>query len=230
VELAVQRRRHPPVGPATMKLPGAQRIGSVGLPLPGCALRVVADGEVKVQGPMVFQGYWNDPQATSEVFDGRWLRTGDLGRLDDDGYLYVTGRKKDLIITASGKNVVPSVLEDRLREHWLIEECVVVGDRRPYIGALVTLDAAAFARWKHRHGKPAGAAVGDLSQDPDLLAAVGEAVDRANTAVSRAEGIKRFRILPASFTAGAELTLTQKVRRHYVLDKFADEVDALYRP
>ena len=186
------------------------------------------DGEVEARGPVVFGGYWQDPQATSEVFDGRWLRTGDLGAPDDDGYLYITGRKKDLIITAGGKNVAPEVLEDRLREHWLIQECVVVGDQRPYIAALVTLDPAAFARWKRRLGKPAGATVADLRQDPDLLAAVREAVDRANAAVSRAEAIKRFRILPGGFAVGAELTQTQKVRRNYVLAKFATDVEALY--
>ena len=142
--------------------------------------------------------------------------------------MYITGRKKDLIITAGGKNVVPEVLEDRLREHWLIEECVVVGDQRPYIAALVTLDQAAFARWKRRLGKPPGASVADLREDPDLLAAVREAVDRANAAVSRAEAIKRFRILPDGFAVGAELTQTQKVRRDYVLAEFAADVEALY--
>ena len=141
-------------GPVTMNRPAVQRIGSAGLPLPGCAVRIGPDGEVEARGPVVFQGYWQDPQATSEVFDGQWLRTGDLGALDDDGYLYITGRKKDLIITSGGKNVAPEVLEDRLREHWLIQENVVVGDQRPYIAALVTLDQAAFARWKRRLGKP----------------------------------------------------------------------------
>jgi long-chain acyl-CoA synthetase len=215
-------------GPVTMNLPGVQRIGSVGLPLPGCAVRIAPDGEILVQGPNVFQGYWQNPQATSEAFDGRWFRSGDLGRIDDDGFAYITGRKKDLIITASGQNVVPSVLEDRLREHWLIEDCVVVGDQRPYIGALLTLDQGAFARWKRRQGKPARATIGDLADDPDLHAVVQQAVDRANAAVSRAEGIKRYRILPAGFTVGAELTPTQKVRRDYVLAKFAAETQSLY--
>ena len=215
-------------GPVTMNRPAVQRIGSVGLPLPGCAMRIAPDGEVEARGPIVFQGYWQDPQATSEVFDSQWLRTGDLGRQDDDGYLYITGRKKDLIITAGGKNVAPEVLEDRLREHWLIQECVVVGDQRPYIAALITLDQAAFARWRRRLGKPAGATVADLREDPDLLAAVREAVDRANAAVSRAEAIKRFRILPDGFAVGAELTQTEKVRRDYVLAKFAADVEALY--
>jgi long-chain acyl-CoA synthetase len=216
------------VGPVTMNPPGAQRIGSVGLPLPGYAVRVTGDGEVEVQGPDVFRGYWQDPQSSAEAFDDRWLRTGDLGRLDDDGYLYLTGRKKELLITAAGKNVAPSPLEDRVREHWLVAECVAVGDRRPYIAALVTLDPAAFARWKQRHGKPAAATPGQLREDPDLVAVVQQAIDRANAEVSRAETIKRFRILDAEFAVGAELTPTQKVRRGYVMDKYADDVAALY--
>jgi long-chain acyl-CoA synthetase len=213
-------------GAVTMNQPVAQRIGSVGMPLPGCAVRVAPGDEIEVQGPVVFGGYWRDPQATAEAFDGRWLRTGDLGRFDD-GFLFLTGRKKDLIITASGKNVAPAVLEERVREHWLIGECVVVGDQRPYIAALVTLDPAAFARWKLRAGKPA-AAVGDVAEDPGLLAAVQQAVDRANATVSRAECIRRFRILDADFAVGAELTPTQKVRRPYVLGKYAADIDALY--
>jgi len=142
--------------------------------------------------------------------------------------VFITGRKKDLIITASGKNVAPAVLEDRLREHWLISECVVVGDQRPYIAALITLDPAGLARRKQRLGKPAAASVGDLAEDPDLRAAVQQAVDRANAAVSRAEGIRWFRILEADFAVGAELTPTQKVSRHYVLGKYATDIDALY--
>ena len=215
-------------GPVTMNPPGMQRIGSVGLPLPGCAVRARPAGELEIQGPNVFQGYWQDPRATGEAFDGRWLRTGDLGRADDDGFVYLTGRKKELVITAGGTNAAPSVPEDRAREHWLVAECVVVGDRRPYIAALVTLEQGAFARWKQRHGMPAAATVSDLREDPGLRHAVQEAVDRANTAVSRAEGIMRFRILPGTFEAGAELTPTQKVRRDYVLAKYATEVDALY--
>lgn len=215
-------------GPLTMNPPGAQRLGSVGLPLPGCAVRVTGDGEVEAQGPGVFREYWQDLDATAGAFDDRWFRTGDLGRFDGDGYLYLTGRKKELLITAAGKNVVPSALEDRVREHWLIAECVAVGDRRPYVGALVTLDPAAFARWKRRHGRPAAAAPGDLRGDPDLAGAVQEAIDRANAGVSRAEAVKRFRILDGEFAVGAELTPTQKVRRDYVLDKYASDIDALY--
>jgi long-chain acyl-CoA synthetase len=216
------------VGPVTLNPPSAQRIGSVGLPLPGCAVRVAAEGEVEVEGPDVFREYWQDPQSSAETFDDRWFRTGDLGRLDGDGYLYLTGRKKELLITAGGKNVVPSALEDKVREHWLVAECVVVGDRRPFIAALVTLDAAAFARWKQRNGKPATATPGQVREDPDLVGVIQQAVDRANARVSRAEAIKRFRILDAEFTVGAELTPTQKVRRSYVLDKYADDMASLY--
>jgi long-chain acyl-CoA synthetase len=188
----------------------------------------VADGELEVQGPDVFQGYWQDPQDSSEAFDGPWLRTGDLGRVDDDGWVYVTGRKKEMLITAGGQHVAPSVLENKIREHWLIAECTVVGDRRPYVAALITLDEEAFSRWKQRQGKPASATIGELCDDPDLRAVVQQAVDRANAGVSRPETIKRFRILPGQFEVGAELTPTGKVRREYVLAKYASDIDALY--
>ena len=216
------------VGQVTMNRPASRRMGSVGLTLPGYAVRIAADGEIEVEGPSVCHGYWQDPQATGEAFDGGWLRTGDLGRVDDDGFLYVTGRKKEILITAGGQHVVPSVLEDTVREHWLIAECVVVGDQRPYIVALITLNEEAFARWKQRRGKPAEATIGELGDDPDLCAVVQQAVDRANAAVSRPETIKRFRILPGQFQVGAELTPTGKVRREYVLAKYASDIDALY--
>lgn len=214
-------------GPVTFNLPGAQRIGSVGRPLPGSAVQIAADGEILVRGPGVFQRYWLNPEATRDAFAGPWFRTGDLGRIDDS-YVYLTGRKKDLIITATGQNVAAGILEDKVREHWLIDECVVTGDQRPYIGALVTLDPAAFARWKQREGKPVGATIGDLCGDEDLRHAVQRAVDRANSSVSRAESIKQFRILPAAFAIGAELTPTHKIRRDYVLATYASDVDALY--
>jgi long-chain acyl-CoA synthetase len=211
-----------------MNLPTAQRVGSTGPPLPGCAVRIAADGEVLTKGQTVFPGYWNNDDATRAVFEDDWFHTGDLGRLDSEGFLYITGRKKDLIVTASGKNVAPAVLEDRLREHWLIEECVVVGDERPYIGVLVTLDLGIFDRWKQEHGKPVAATVSEMRDDPDLLSLIQQGVDRANEAVSHAEAIKRFRILAGQFSVGDELTPTQKVRRNFVLSKFATEVDALY--
>jgi long-chain acyl-CoA synthetase len=215
---------------ATVNLPGALRIGTVGRPVSGCSVRIADDGEILLKAPFVFSGYWRDDEATAEVLDADgWFRTGDLGELDADGYLTITGRKKELLVTAGGKNVAPAVLEDRVRAHPLVSQCVVVGDRRPYVAALVTLDAEAVAAWRASHGKPPSARVADLRTDPDLVAEVQAAVDDANRAVSQAEGIRRFRILAADFTeAGGELTPTMKVRRSAVLAAHADEVEALY--
>ena len=216
---------------ATINLPARQRMGSVGRPIPGCSVRIADDDEVLIKGGNVFQGYWHNDEATREVFDGDgWFATGDLGRLDDEGYLTITGRKKDLLITSSGKNVAPTVLEDRLRSHWLVSQCLVVGDQRPFIGALVTIDPEAFGSWKAQAGKSATASVADLHEDPDLLAALQPAVDDANEAVSGAESIKKFRVLPTDFTEeSGELTPTLKVKRHIVLKTFGDDVEALYR-
>ncbi|GAA3160956.1 AMP-dependent synthetase/ligase [Planomonospora alba] len=215
----------------TINPPSGPRIGTVGPPLPGYAVRVADDGELLVKGANVFRGYWRDQEATAAAFDSDgWLRTGDLGEVDADGFVRVTGRKKEIIVTASGKNVAPAVIEDRLRAHWLVDQCVVVGDGRPYVGALITVDPEVFPRWKRDHGKPPEAGLADLRDDPDLLRTLQEAVDTANRAVSRAEAVKRFRLLDAVFAVGRELTPTQKVRRHYVLDRYAHEVDALYGP
>lgn len=213
----------------TLNLPAASRIGTVGRPLPGSTVRIAADGEVLVKGPTVFGGYWHAPDETRAMLteDG-WLRTGDLGALDADGYLTVTGRKKNLIVTASGKNVPSEYLEDRLRAHWLIDQCVVVGDRRPYIGALITLDPDAFADFKQRHHMTTAATVGELRHAPSLLSTIQRAVDEVNAAVSHAEAIKQFRIVAADFVINDELTPTQKVRRSHVLTKYANEVEALY--
>jgi long-chain acyl-CoA synthetase len=209
----------------TLNLPAAQHIGSVGVPLPGCAVRLDTDGEVLVRGANVFHGYWRNDAATAEVFDDDgWFRTGDLGALDGQ-HLVITGRKKDLIVTASGKNVAPALLEDRLRAHWLIDQCLLVGDRRPYVGALLTLDLDGFARWRRQHHRPTA-----TIDDPDLTALLRAAVDEVNQAVSAAEAIKRFRVVAGTFVVGEELTPTQKVRRDYVLAKLAGEVEALYEP
>jgi long-chain acyl-CoA synthetase len=213
----------------TLNLPASLRIGSVGRPLPGCAVRIADDGEVLVKGEWVFEGYWRNREATREAFDGDgWLRTGDIGRLDD-GYLTITGRKKDLIVTSTGKNLAPAFYEDRLGAHWLIDHCVVIGDRRPYLTALITMDSLAFEQWKLQHGKPATATVADLRGEPQLVATVQAAVDGVNEAVSRAEAIRRFRIVPGQFSIGDELTPTQKVRRDHVLAKLSEEVVELYR-
>ena len=181
--------------------PDRQKIGTVGQPLPGVAVQIADDGEVLVRGKSIFPGYWRDETATKDAFtaDG-WYATGDLGELDDEGFLTITGRKKEIIVTAGGKNVAPAVLEDRMRMHALISQCMVVGDGRPFVGVLVTIDPEAFGPWKARHGKPADATVADLRDDPDLNAEIQAAVDDANKAVSRAESIKKFRILDGDFT------------------------------
>jgi long-chain acyl-CoA synthetase len=210
---------------ATLNLPGAQRIGTVGRPLPGCEVRIAEDGEVLVHGGMVFAGYWRNDAAT----DGAgWLRTGYTGTLDADGYLTIVGRKKDIIVTAGGKNVSPANLEDQLRRHWLIDQCVIIGDRRPYIAALITLDPNGLVHWLQTHGRSADTTAARMCDDPELRAEIQSAVDAVNRTVSRAEGIKRFRILAGPFSVGDELTPSHKVRRRYVLDKLAREVDALY--
>jgi long-chain acyl-CoA synthetase len=210
----------------------AQRIGTVGRPLPGQTVRIADDGEVLVSGPVVFSGYRNNPDATAEALTDGWFRTGDVGELDADGFLCITGRKKELIVTAGGKNVAPAVLEDRLRAHPLIGQCVVVGDGQPFVAALVTIDRDALPGWRTRHDKPAAspdADAADLVDDPELRGEIAEAVEEANRAVSRAEQIRKFRILPGDFTEeGGELTPTLKVKRAVVMRRYADDVAALY--
>ena len=217
--------------PATnSNTPDAQKIGTVGQPIPGCTIRIAPDGEVLVKGHMVFQGYWNNESATKEMIDeDGWLHTGDIGVLDDDGFLAITGRKKDLIITAAGKNVAPAVLEDRLRAHWLISQCLVVGDAKPYVAALVAGDPETFAQWKADNGKPQAATMAELRDDPALRAEIQAAIDDANKAVSQAEAIKKFAILDEDFTeAGGQLTPTLKVRRHVIMEQYAAQIAALY--
>jgi long-chain acyl-CoA synthetase len=216
--------------PVSVNRPDRQKIGTVGLPLPGVAVRIDDDGEILVRGKTVFPGYWHNDEATSEAFtaDG-WYRSGDIGELDDEGFLTITGRKKEMIVTAGGKNVSPALLEDRLRSHLIIGQCMVVGDGRPFIGALITIDPEAFGPWKERHGKPAGATVADLKNDPDLLASVQHAVDDANKAVSRAESIRKFRVLDADFTQEqGHLSAKLGIRRAVLAKEFASEIEALY--
>jgi long-chain acyl-CoA synthetase len=210
--------------------PDRQKIGTVGLPIPGIALRIADDGEVLIKGKTIFPGYWHNEQATAETFaeDG-WFRSGDIGEIDDEGFLRITGRKKEMIVTAGGKNVAPTVLEDRLRTHALISQCMVVGDGRPYVAALITIDPEALGPWKERHGKPASATVADLRDDPDLLADVQAAVDDANKAVSRAESIRRFRVLDVDFTQDqGHLSAKLGIRRAVLTKEFAGEIEALY--
>ncbi|MEU8571456.1 AMP-dependent synthetase/ligase [Streptomyces pathocidini] len=206
-----------------------QKIGTVGQPLPGSVVRIADDGEVLLHGEHVFTGYWNNPAATAEALSDGWFHTGDIGTLDEDGYLAITGRKKEIIVTAGGKNVAPAVIEDRIRAHALVAECMVVGDGRPFVGALVTLDEEFLPRWIADHGKPAGATVAELRTDPDLLAAVQRAVDDGNAAVSKAESVRKFRILPVQFTEDSgHLTPSLKLKRNVVAKDFADEIEAIY--
>ncbi|MDQ6874784.1 MAG: long-chain fatty acid--CoA ligase [Actinomycetota bacterium] len=215
---------------ACVNVQHALKIGTVGRAVPGVAVGIADDGEVLIKGDIVFRGYWNNVQATVEALnpDG-WFHTGDIGDLDGDGFLRITGRKKELIVTAGGKNVAPAVLEDRLRAHPLVSQCMVVGDAQPFIGALVTIDPDAFPVWKQGHGKPANAAVSDLREDRDLIADIQQGVDEANKAVSKAEAIKKFRILPDDFTEeGGELTPSLKLKRNVVSKQYAEDIAALY--
>jgi long-chain acyl-CoA synthetase len=216
---------------STVNRPSRNKIGTVGQPLPGVSARIADDGEILLRGGGIFAGYWRNEVATAETMDeAGWLRTGDLGSLDDEGFLRVTGRKKEIIVTAGGKNVSPAVLEDRLRAHPLISQCMVVGDGRPFVACLITLDAEALEHWKQRHGKPVSATAAELSDDPDLRAEIQEAVDDANKAVSRAESIRKFTILPVDFTTDNDyITPSLKVKRSLVAKDFAADIDGLYQ-
>ncbi|MFF0966695.1 AMP-dependent synthetase/ligase [Streptomyces sp. NPDC003703] len=205
------------------------KIGTVGQPLPGSVIRIADDGEVLLHGEHLFKEYWNNPDATREALADGWFHTGDLGTLDEDGYLRITGRKKEIIVTAGGKNVAPAVIEDRIRAHALVAECMVVGDGRPFVGALVTLDEEFLGRWCAEHGKPAGSTAESLREDPDLLAAVQSAVDDGNAAVSKAESVRKFRVLGAQFSEEAGyLTPSLKLKRSVVAKDFSGEIEAIY--
>jgi long-chain acyl-CoA synthetase len=214
----------------TVNHPERFKIGTVGLPLPGVSIKIDDDGEVLIRGANVFGGYWGNKEATAETFtsDG-WFRTGDIGELDNEGFLTITGRKKEMIVTAGGKNVAPAVLEDRLRGHTLISQCMVVGDGKPYVAVLITLDEEALGPWKQQHSLPASASIADLRENPELVAAVQAAVDDANKAVSRAESIRRFRILDVDFTQEkGQLSAKLGIRRSVLMKEFAADVEALY--
>ena len=214
---------------ATLNSPTHFKIGTVGRPIPGGSVAIADDGEVLLKGAHVMRGYYKNDEATKESLeDDGWFHTGDIGELDSEGYLRITGRKKELIVTAGGKNVAPAVLEDRMRAHPLISQVMVVGDAQPFIAALVAVDQEEFPRWAQEHGKE-GKTVADLVDDPELQATVQAAVDDANKAVSKAEAIKAFRILPDDFTIeGGELTPTLKVKRNVVADKYGHVIDEIY--
>jgi long-chain acyl-CoA synthetase len=208
----------------------AIRPGTVGLPLPGTTLRIADDGEIEAKGRMVFGGYWHNEAATAEVMtaDG-FFRTGDLGELDADGYLRITGRKKELLVTSGGKNVAPAVLEDRLNAHPLVAQSMVVGDAKPFISALITLDPESLPHWLSQHGKPADMPLADLVRDADLKADLQAAVDDANKAVSKAESVRKFEVLPVEWTIDAgQLTPKQSIRRHVLTAEYAEKIEAMY--
>ena len=208
---------------------GLGRIGTVGQPMPGTAIRIADDGEIWLRGPHVMAGYHNQPEATAELIDAEgWLHTGDLGRLDDDGFLVITGRTKDLIVTAGGKNVAPAVLEDRIMANPLVSHAVVVGEGRPFVAALITLDREAVGAWARRR-KRALPAWSELAADPELRAEVQLAVDDANAAVSRAESIRAWRLLDAEFSEeSGHVTPSLKLRRAAVTDEYAGEIERIY--
>lgn len=214
---------------ATLNITGNLKIGTVGRPIPGTSVKIAEDGEVLIKGPIVMRGYWQNDDANAEVFDNdQWFKSGDLGKLDDEGFLSIVGRKKELIVTAGGKNVAPAVLEDRLRAHPLVSQCMVVGDNKPFIAALITIDAEMSKGWITAHKKD-GATIESLRHDPDLIAVIQTAVDEANKAVSKAESIRKFTILGEDFTiAGGHLTAKLSVKRHVVAAQFAKEIDDLY--
>jgi long-chain acyl-CoA synthetase len=215
-------------GAVTVNLPHAMKIGTAGRPIAGTSIRVAEDGALMVHGGQVFAGYWRDEQATAAALsDSDWLRTGDLGEIDDEGFVRITGRKDEMIVTAGGKNVSPTILEDRVREHPLVSHCLVVGDGRPYIGALITIDRETLAGWLEQQGK-SGDLV-DLVADRELIDEVQTSIDHANAAVSKAEAIRRFTILPTEWTEGAgQLTPSLKVKRNVLVRELREPIDALY--
>ncbi|MFI0261391.1 AMP-dependent synthetase/ligase [Streptomyces sp. NPDC017056] len=214
---------------ATLTPPLKPRIGTVGWPLPGSAVRIAEDGEVLLRGGQVFSGYWDAAAGGPRpAGHGDWLATGDIGALDADGYLTITGRKKELIVTTGGKNVAPAPLEDRLRAHPLVGQCMVVGDGRPYVTALITLEADGLAHWRQMKRKQ-GVAIDELVHDHALLAEMQAAVDDANKLVSRAESIRRFTVLPVDFTEENDhLTPSLKLKRAAIARDFAKEIQELY--
>ncbi|MDK1360905.1 AMP-dependent synthetase/ligase [Arthrobacter sp. zg-Y1219] len=215
--------------PISVSTPKLIKIGTVGAPLPGNAVKIADDGEILTRGVSVMKGYYKRPDLTAEAFDDGWFRTGDIGQLDSDGFLKITGRKKEIIVTASGKNVVPAVLEDSIRADAIISQCVVVGDQRPFISALVTLDEEALPGWLERHKLPAGTTVAEAAETAQLQIEIQALVDSANKTVSQAEAIKVFRVVPTDFTeASGHLTPSLKIKRAQVLRDYSAVVEDIY--
>jgi long-chain acyl-CoA synthetase len=215
--------------PATVNLATKSKIGTVGPALPGVAVRTTDEGEIQVKGINVFKEYWKNPEATAESFDGEWFKTGDLGSFDADGFLTITGRKKEIIVTAGGKNVAPAALEDPVRANPLVGQVIVVGDQKPFIGALITLDPEMLPVWLNNSGEDAGMSVEEAAKHPLVLAEVQRAIDAANETVSRAESIRKFTILPIELTeASGHLTPKLSIKRNIILEDFAVQIEAMY--
>jgi long-chain acyl-CoA synthetase len=216
--------------PVSVNTPERIKIGTVGAPIPGNSVRIADDGEILVKGSCVMRGYYARPDLTEESFVDGWFRTGDIGQLDEDGYLLITGRKKEIIVTAGGKNVVPALLEDQIRADALVSQVLVVGDNRPFIGALVTLDEEALPGWLQRHGLPTDTSLEDAAGLAEVKAAVQELINQANQSVSQAEAIKSFRIVASDFTeASGHLTPSMKVKRAQVMKDFEAVIDEMYK-
>jgi long-chain acyl-CoA synthetase len=215
--------------PTTVNLADQFKIGTVGPPLPGVSVRLADDGEVEVKGVNVFKGYWKNDAATEASFDDGWFKTGDLGSFDTDGFLTITGRKKELIVTAGGKNVSPAALEDPIRANPLVSQVVVVGDKQPFIAALITLDMEMLPTWLANNGENKDLALAEASKNPTVLAEIQRAVDLANTKVSRAESIRKFVVLPTELTeASGHLTPKLSIKRHVIVQDFADVIESMY--
>ncbi|MCC2659753.1 MAG: long-chain fatty acid--CoA ligase [Arthrobacter sp.] len=215
--------------PVSVNTPERIKIGTVGAPIPGNTVRIADDGEILTKGACVMKGYYKRDDLTAEAFVDGWFRTGDIGQLDADGFLTITGRKKEIIVTAGGKNVIPALLEDQIRADALVSQVLVVGDNRPFIGALVTLDEEALPGWLQRHGLPAETTVAEAADNDTVRAAVQELINNANQSVSQAEAIKSFRIVPQDFTeASGHLTPSMKVKRAQVMKDFESVVDEMY--
>ncbi len=212
---------------STIATPEDFKWGTVGKPFPGCELKIAEDGEILVKGPNIFQGYYKNEEATAETLVDGWLHTGDIGEIDPDGYLKITGRKKDIIITAGGKNITPANLEAEIKQHPLVSQCVVIGDRRPFLVALVTLDPEEAAKYASEHGLPPDPAA--LAENAEVKASIDKHVEKINEKFARVEQVKKIEILPQDLSQeGGELTPTMKVKRNVVADKYASEIDALY--
>ncbi|CAO1651376.1 long-chain fatty acid--CoA ligase [Salinibacterium sp. NSLL150] len=215
--------------PISVNKPSNFKIGKVGPPLPGVSVRIAEDGEIQAKGVCVFEGYWNNQAATDDVFEDGWFKTGDIGQFDEDGYLEITGRKKEIIVTAGGKNVAPAALEDPIRANPIIGQVIVVGEQRPFISALVTLDEEMLPVWLANNGLDATWTLEQAAKNPAVLAEVQRAIDVGNSRVSRAESIRKFHILDADLTEeSGHLTPKMSIKRNVILADFADVIESLY--